>query len=175
MNYLKQNLDNSLILPYDIMLSIYEYADYFGNIRNQIETIDNINNYLDDIMYEKMKKHLLKYNLNNIYGSYSISNFVHEINQYDRIIITLENINDITNKDKLLNWNHGYKDFFLWKNKLNKICGIRIQDYIFNSRNYYLDYLRSEMRNHIINKTPELLYDTVNKCHCNIYKVWINL
>lgn len=37
MNYLKNNLDNSLILPYDIMKDIYEYADPLYGVRQQIE------------------------------------------------------------------------------------------------------------------------------------------
>jgi hypothetical protein len=40
MNFLKQNLDNSLILPFDIMNDIYEYADPLYAIRKQIENKD---------------------------------------------------------------------------------------------------------------------------------------
>ena len=48
MNYLKSNLKNSSILPYDIMGLIYEYTEPFKNIRKQIETKDyNLNNIIN--------------------------------------------------------------------------------------------------------------------------------
>ena len=55
MNYLKKNLGNSRLLPADVMNLIYEYADPLIAIRKQIENADYS---LDEIMYERMKKHL---------------------------------------------------------------------------------------------------------------------
>ena len=40
MNYLKSNLKNSSILPYDVMGLIYEYSDSLIILRKQIETKD---------------------------------------------------------------------------------------------------------------------------------------
>lgn len=37
MNYLRENLTNSLILPFDVVKIIYEYADPFIYIKNQIK------------------------------------------------------------------------------------------------------------------------------------------
>lgn len=48
MDYLRKNINNSNILPYDVMKLIYEYGDTFKNIRKQIETKDyNLNNIID--------------------------------------------------------------------------------------------------------------------------------
>lgn len=40
MDYLKSNLNNSIVLPYDAMRLIYEYADTLKPIRKQIENED---------------------------------------------------------------------------------------------------------------------------------------
>jgi hypothetical protein len=40
MNYLAKNTNNSLLLPYDVMKLIYEYADPFIHINKQIENKD---------------------------------------------------------------------------------------------------------------------------------------
>jgi len=47
MDFLKSNLNNSLILPFDVMLIIYQYADPFYYIHQQI---DNGEYCLNDIM-----------------------------------------------------------------------------------------------------------------------------
>ena len=48
MYYLKSNLKNSRILPYDVMELIYEYTDPLKSIRKRIETKDqNLNNIKD--------------------------------------------------------------------------------------------------------------------------------
>ena len=53
MDFLKSNLKNSCLLPYDVMGLIYEYVDPLKNIRKQIETKDyNLNNIIDvNIIY----------------------------------------------------------------------------------------------------------------------------
>ena len=55
MNYLKKNLGNSRLLPADVLRLVYEYADPLIAIRKQIENADYD---LDEIMYQRMKKHL---------------------------------------------------------------------------------------------------------------------
>lgn len=57
MNYLSKNLNNSLIIPYDVMKLIYEYADPLIYIKKQIE---NKEYDLDELMYERMKKMIIK-------------------------------------------------------------------------------------------------------------------
>ncbi len=49
MNYLKNNLKKSFILPYDVMGLIYEYADPLKNIIKQIETKDYNLNKIKDV------------------------------------------------------------------------------------------------------------------------------
>jgi len=49
MNFLKQNLNNSLTLPFEIMKLIYEYADPIRHIRKQIE--NNEYKLNDDICF----------------------------------------------------------------------------------------------------------------------------
>ena len=55
MNYLKQNLHNSITLNYDIMKLIYEYADPLVQIRFQIENKDydlnDINSFENCIIF----------------------------------------------------------------------------------------------------------------------------
>lgn len=86
MNYLAKNTNNSLLLPYDVMKLIYEYADPFIYIKKQIE---NKEYDLDDIMYERMKKCIPKY-------PFRCDNDI--INRLNK-----SNIVDI------------YKNWFLWK------------------------------------------------------------
>ena len=61
MEFLKNNLNNSSILNYDIMKMIYEYADPMVEIRKQI---NNREYDLDEIMYNRMKSKILN-KLNN--------------------------------------------------------------------------------------------------------------
>jgi hypothetical protein len=121
MNYLKANLDNSLILPYDVMLLIYEYADPFTAIRPLIER-DN-NDMLEDIMYKRMINYIKKGYLNTPFGEYDLYD-----KTYGYIVINMLNIDDKYYKDKILNCIHGYREYFLWKSKVNKICGKTINE-----------------------------------------------
>lgn len=166
MDYLKRNLDNSLILPYDIMLSIYEYANTLGDIRRQIE---NKEYDLDDIMYKRMK-HRIKNNYLSINQPYYIS--FYSCNNVDCIIINRDNIDDVNLKHALLNYNCGYKDFFLWKHKrLQTICGLEIQNVVNKNRvRDYLEHLKYYMKRDIIaNIGSEILYNA------NIYDLWVKL
>jgi hypothetical protein len=181
MNYLKINLDNSLILPYDIMRIIYEYANTLGDIRRQIE---NKEYDLDDIMYKRMK-HRIKNNYLSINQPYFIS--FYSCNNVDSIIINHDNIDDVNLKHALLNYNSGYKDFYLWKHKkLQTICGLEIQNVSRSNPNYdcYLMFLEYEMKKQItLNNFDELLYNDCNIIYkgdivehkINVYKIWTNL
>jgi len=100
MNYLAKNLNNSSVLPYDIMKIIYEYADPLIAIRRQIE---NKEYDLDEIMYQRMKKIILKNSL-----------------EYD---IDMDEILDKKYIKTL------YKDFYLLE--YPKICGLYHQNIHF--------------------------------------------
>lgn len=117
MDTLKNNLNNSSVLPYDVMKLIYEYADPLKNMRKQIE---NKEYDLDEIMYRRIKKHIIK-NWRHEYDSY----YLCPPNSMSMIEIDNNNIHDIQFKNNLLNDNHGYRHFFLWKVKrLTNICGL---------------------------------------------------
>ena len=111
MNYLKKNLGNSRLLPADVMRLVYEYADPLIAIRKQIENADYS---LDEIMYQRMKKHL---KIHLVLDDYII-------NQYyvDDVNINRNNIDDPNLKNACIN---EYKRLFLYKHKENaQICGI---------------------------------------------------
>jgi len=111
MNYLKNNLGNSRLLPADIMRIVYEYADPLHSIIKQIENADYD---LDEIMYQRMKKIMLK-------------NYIDDTRFQDEKIIFFNqnNINDINFKYAILNYHCGYKNMFLWRHKRNpSICGL---------------------------------------------------
>jgi len=117
MDTLKHNLNNSSLLPYDIMYLVYEFADNLKPIRNQIE---NKEYDLDEIMYRRMKKHIIR-NWKHEFRYY----YLYSPNSMNMIEINHDNINDIKFKNNLLNDNHGYRHFFLWKVKrLTNICGL---------------------------------------------------
>jgi hypothetical protein len=167
MNYLKQNLDNSLILPYDVMRTIYEYADFFAPIRRQIE---NKECNLDEIMYNRMKKRI-KTQLINTYPSYQVSHPV----SYNSIFINATNIDDISLRDKLLNWNHGYKHYYLWKAKNTPmICGIETH---YSPKCLTSEYFRYKMIAQLETANPEYKHTYVlyMMSSTEIYDLWINI
>jgi hypothetical protein len=57
MDYLSNNLKNSLLLPYDVMKLVFEYVDPLIDIREQIKNKDYD---LKEIMYKRMKNFLTK-------------------------------------------------------------------------------------------------------------------
>lgn len=117
MDTLKNNLNNSSLLPYDVMNLIYEFADNLKPIRNQIK---NKEYDLDEIMYGRMKKHIIS-NWRHEFGYY----YLYSPNAMNSIEINYNNIHDIKFKNNLLNDNCGYRHFFLWKVKrLTNICGL---------------------------------------------------
>ena len=116
MDTLKNNLNNSSLLPYDVMNLIYEYADTLKPIRTQLEKKEYD---LDEIMYGRMKKFIINKCKNQIY------HYLCPPNSMNMIEIDNNNIHDIQFKNNLLNDNQGYRHFFLWKVKrLTNICGL---------------------------------------------------
>lgn len=115
MNFLRQNLDNSLILPYDILRDIYQYSDRSYDLRNQIEKKDYD---LNEIMFKRMKNHILE-KLDNGLNFYTIINAKEgTYNQINR-----NNIDDSSLRRIIMN--DGYKDCFLWKHRRHThICGL---------------------------------------------------
>jgi hypothetical protein len=169
MEYLKQNLDNSLILPYDVMKTIYEYADSFAPIRRQIE---NKECNLDEIMYNRMKKFIT--------SRYIIANHTYMLSNYDAGVVSTfvighYNIDDIELKDKILNWNHGYKDFFLWKSKNTPmLCGIETH---YSPKTLTSEYFRYKMieQLEITNTEYKHTYVLCMMSSTDIYDLWINM
>jgi uncharacterized membrane protein len=155
MDTLKNNLNNSSVLPYDVMNLIYEYADPLKNIRKQIE---NQEYDLDEIMYRRMKKHIIdkcKKQI-NYYVSGSYSKKLIELNN--------TNINDVNFKNNILNDKGGYKYNFLWKVKrLTNICGLE--------PSFQIDY-HSQMMNDLS------CIQTYNNFSFNLkefYQEWVKL
>ena len=103
MDTLKNNLHKSTLLPFDVMMRIYEYADTLKPIRNQLEKKEFD---LDDIMYERMKKYILA-NLQK--QSYY---YLYSRNLMGMIEINNNNIHDKKLKNNFLNDNNGYRHFF---------------------------------------------------------------
>ena len=84
MEFLKANLGNSFVLPYDMMRLIYEYAT--PPYLKELQTT-NIKELLDDKMYKRMKKYLL--------SRRPYINYILFDKERNRIHITDENIDDI--------------------------------------------------------------------------------
>lgn len=159
MNYLKNNLENSKLLPYDIIKLIYEYADPLIAIRRQIE---NKEYDLDEIMYQRMKNFIIKKNQTYIHYTY----YLYTANIY----IHRHNIHNRDLKEYLLNAREGYKALFLREHKLSKICGS-------NFNNHQLDYKKFLMikdlrRAKIYKRQNTICNDYKMK---NVYKKWLKL
>jgi hypothetical protein len=168
MNYLKSNLSYSQILPYDVMKLIYEYADPIDGIRKKF---DNKEYDLDEIMYNRMKKEILK-RLNNGLGEYKIcvcddnlGNYYIPSN-YREIIIDKNNIDDILQKDLIINGQCGYKDFYLYQRlRKTKICGLE--------PHYGIISYRTQMIKDLKVVKPDVRYET--RSIKQLYKLWAKL
>jgi hypothetical protein len=101
MDYLLNNLNNSLTLPYDVLKNIHDYADPLRHIR--MELISFYKYILEDKMYEKSKNYIL-------YLLYQEPDF--GILRIDDYIITFSNINDEIFRNIIINT---YKRTSLWK------------------------------------------------------------
>jgi hypothetical protein len=117
MNYLGKNLNNSSNLPYDETTEFNIFADPLFAVRKQIENGDYD---LDEIMYKRMKKYMLKNCIDDTrFRDYTLEN------NGDCIFLNERNIDDKIYKDAILNWNCGYKDYFLQKHKQpTSLCGL---------------------------------------------------
>ena len=113
MEFLKANLGNSFVLPYDMMRLIYEYAT--PPYLKELQTT-NIKELLDDKMYKRMKKYLL--------SRRPYINYILFDKERNRIHITDENIDDINLKHNIIYDEHGYKSFYQWKVRRGWVCGI---------------------------------------------------
>ena len=111
MDYLLNNLNNSLTLPYDILKNIHDYADHLRDIRMEIHSF--YNHILEDKMYEKSKGYIL-------YLLYQEPDF--GILRIDDCIINFSNINDYNLRNIIINT---YKKTALWKHSHSQsICGL---------------------------------------------------
>ena len=111
MDYLLNNLNNSLTLPYDVLKNIHEYADHLRDIR--MELLSFYKYILEDNMYEKSKGYILY--------------LLHQEPEYgilriDDYIITFSNINDCNLRNIIINT---YKKTSLWRHAREpNICGL---------------------------------------------------
>jgi hypothetical protein len=159
MNYLKKNLHNSQSLPYDVMKLISEYAQPY-----YLKQIENADYDLDEIMYKRMKKIMLKNYIDDTRSQLYMMFHNDEI-----ILFNLNNINDINFKYAILNYQRGYKNMFLWRHKRNQsICGLRYTD--IEGRKYKM---LSDLRDAKIYKYRNTRGNEYKMK--NIYKKWVKL
>jgi hypothetical protein len=104
-------------LPHDETTKFNIFADPLFAVRKQIENGDYD---LDEIMYKRMKKYMLKNCIDDTrFSDYTLQN------NGDLISLKERNIDDKIYKDAILNWNCGYKDYFLQKHKQpTSLCGL---------------------------------------------------
>lgn len=160
MKYLEQNMNNSLIFPYEIMLIINEYANPFYAIKSSIK---NKNYDLDNFMYQKMK--------NLIQNNYFKKGYDFAIIKQNRIacIVNQNNFNDLDHKDLTI---QHYKHYFLSyaKNK-NNVCGFETNNGQSNTgvKHYYKYLMERDLK--VVN--PNELYQI--KTIQELYKEWVKL
>jgi len=158
MNYLKENLHNSITLNYDIMKLIYEYADHLCGIRKQIEnkTFD-----LDEIMYNRMKKEIIN-TLNNGLDEYYLNYWTND----QMTAINETNIDEDSLRDLIIYGQCGYKDLYLYQRlRKTKICGLE--------PTYGSSYFRYEMIRDLKEVKPNVNY--ITRSIKQLYKLWIKL
>ena len=159
MNYLAKNLNNSSVLSYDIMKIIYEYSDPLIDIRKQIENKDYD---LDEIMYQRMKKYIIKNSSHIETLNYMMTT------EKDLILIHKHNIHNRNFIKYFLNAKCGYKDFFLWKTtRPTPVCGIIIN----NSQ--HKTYIKYKMKQDLTYVNNETNYNKYSKKQ--LYKKWLKL
>jgi hypothetical protein len=154
MNYLYKNRDNSRKLPFDVMNIIYDYADYFRLVKQQIVNKDY---NLDEIKYKRMIREIEKYFINSYNGWYEYN----LTNKYNRsIFVTPHNIHTIKKKYML---SHYDWLFNINKQKRYKICGLD-KDYLYSYRNSMISSLEANG-------------DKVNRRYSTkqLYKKWLKL
>jgi len=163
MNYLKKNLHNSQLLPYDVMKIISDYAQPLF-----LKQIENGDYDLDELMYQKMKKMILKHFTLDTYITFH--QYLHNNYYGDEIIIDIHNIDNSIFKDVILNYSNGYKQLFLYKHKTPPlICGLK-KGYDDTYRHQILSDLQYNTQPVKKSKYKNKRYSTKQ-----LYKKWIKL
>ena len=163
MDYLLNNLTNSLTLPYDVLKNIHDYADPLRHIR--MELLSFYKYILEDKMYDKSKGYILY--------------LLHQEPEYgilrlDDYIITFSNINDYNLRNIIINT---YKKTALWKHTFSpNICGI-IPEY--KSTAYYRNQMIWDLELRMV-MMYELDPTIKKKSYKNrslkqLYKLWLRL
>jgi len=163
MDYLLNNLNNSLTLPYDVLKNIHEYADHLRDIR--MELLSFYEYMLEDYMYEKSKNYIL-------YLLYQEPDF--GILRIDDYIITFLNINDCNLRNIIINT---YKKTSLWKHtNPPSICGLipkyKTTAYYRNQMIWDLE-LRMVMMYELDPTIKKISYK--NRSLKQLYKLWLRL
>jgi len=163
MDYLLNNLNNSLTLPHDVLQLIYEYADPFRHIR--MELLSFYSFILEEKMYNKSKGYIL-YLLHQEpeYGILRIDDF----------IITFSNINDYNLRNIIIN---EYKKYTLWRHaRQPDICGLNPK---YKSTAYYRNQmiwdleLRMVMMYEIDSTIKYISYK--KRSLKQLYQLWVKL
>jgi len=150
-----------------------ENIDPLFNIRKQIE---NKEYDLDEIMYKRMKKYLLK---NIIYDKYCMSFYLG--NYGENISINDKNIQDRTYKEALINWNGGYKDYILRRKiiKFNEhfICGMNpFQKQIDFMDSISYTYNKQIFIDILLWYNPQIHGECISSYYIKqLYKIWVKL
>lgn len=166
MDYLSQNLNNSLRLSYDVLKNIHDYADPLRHIRKELLTNPDI---LNNKMYHKAKKYVISLlNQEPDIGFYTI--FLAPFDS--EYIITFSNIDDDCFKDIIIN---NYKSNILWRHKrLPEICGLNPK-----YTNAYRRLMIFDLEIHMamlyeMNPTIKYIYYK-KRSMAQLYKLWVKL
>ena len=141
-----------------------------------IKQIQNKDYDLDEIMYKRMKKYLLKNHIDDtLFRSFHLGN------DGKNIYLNETNINDRTYKDALLNWSGGYKDYILRQNlrKIDEyfICGMNP----FQKQNDFKTSISYVYNKQIFNDinfwyNPKIHGECMySYCIKQLYKIWVKI
>jgi len=163
MNYLSNNLNNSLTLPYDILKNILDYADPLRFVRTEL--LSSYKYILEDKMYDKSKRYIL-YLLNQEpdFGIFFIGDY----------IITFSNINDSNLRNIIIN---EYKKYTLWRHAREpNICGLNPR---YKSTAYYRNQMIHDLEIKMImlyELDPTIKYLYYKKRSLKqLYQLWVKL
>ena len=163
MDFLLNNLNNSLTLPYDILKNIHDYADHLRDIR--MELLSFYEYMLEDYMYKKSKNYIL-------YLLYQEPEY--GILRIDDYIITFSSINDYNLRNIIINT---YKKTTLWKHTHPpSICGIFPE---YKSIAYYRNQMIWDLEIKMAmmyELDPTIKYISYKKRSLKqLYKLWLRL
>ena len=163
MDFLSQNLNNSLTLPYDVLKNIHDYADHLRHIRMELLSFSKY--ILEEYMYNKSKNYIL-------YLLYQEPDF--GILRIDDYIITFENINDCNLRDIIINT---YKKTALWRHaNPPSVCGLiskyKTISYYRNQMIWDLE-LKMVMMYELDPTIKKISYK--NRSLKQLYKLWLRL